>query len=53
MTPAQLEKIRRRMEAHGILFKVRVVGSEVRQRERSATPVPAQDNSTNQKGKHT
>ena len=53
MTPAQLEKIRQRMEAHGILFKVRVVGSEVRQRERSATPVPAQDNSTNQKGKHT
>ena len=53
MTPAQLEKIRQRMEAHGILFKVRVAGSEVRQRERSATPVPAQDKSTNQKGKHT
>src|SRR5712692_6435999 len=53
MTPAQLEKIRQRMEAHGILFKVRVAGSEVRRRERSATPVPAQDNSTTQKGKHT
>ena len=53
ITPGQLEKIRQRMEAHGILFKVRVAGSEVRRRERSATPVPAQDNSTTQKGKHT
>lgn len=53
LTPAQLEKIRRRIEAHGILFKVRVVGSEVRQREKSATPAPAQDNSTRQKGNHT
>ena len=53
MTPAQLEKIRQRIEAHGILFKVRVVGSEVRQREKTATPAPAQENSTKQKGNHT
>jgi hypothetical protein len=53
MTPAQLEKIRQRMEAHGILFKVRVVGSEVRQREKSARPAPPQDHSAKQKGNHT
>ncbi len=53
MTPVQLDRIRQRMEAHGILFKVRVVGSEVRQREKSARPAPAQDNSTKQKGNHT
>ncbi len=53
MMPTQLEKIRQRIEAHGILFKVRVVGSEVRQREKSAGPAPAQENSSNQKGNHT
>lgn len=53
MTPVQLDRIRQRMEAHGILFKVRVLGGEVRQREKSARPAPAQDNSAKQKGNHT
>jgi len=42
VTPAQLEDIRQRIEAGGILFKVRVVGKELQQREESgnapATP---------------
>ena len=39
VTPAQLEGIRQRIESKGILFKVRVVGSELQQREESSTPV--------------
>src|SRR6266403_1562153 len=35
VTPAQLEGIRQRIEARGILFKVRVVGKELQQREES------------------
>ena len=38
VTPAQLQTIRQRIEARGILFKVRVVGKELQQREESATP---------------
>jgi hypothetical protein len=42
VTPAQLEGIRQRIEARGILFKVRVVGKELQQRSESgnapATP---------------
>jgi hypothetical protein len=44
LTPAQLEGMRQRIEARGILFKVRVVGKELQQRERS-TASPAQSNS--------
>ena len=33
---AQLDEIRHRIEAKGILFKIRVIGSQVEQRERSA-----------------
>jgi hypothetical protein len=33
LTPEELEKLRQRIEADGILFKVRVVGLTVRQRE--------------------
>ncbi len=43
VTPAQLEMIRQRIEARGILFKVRVVGQELQQREQSTTP-PAKQN---------
>src|SRR5262249_57829685 len=32
----EFDDIRRRIEAQGILFKVRVLGSQVRQREREA-----------------
>jgi hypothetical protein len=35
VTPVQLEGIRQRIEARGILFKVRVVGKELQQREGS------------------
>jgi anti-sigma factor RsiW len=40
VTPAQLQVIRERIESRGILFKVRVVGKELQQREESTkTPV--------------
>ena len=38
VTPAQLEKIRQKIEAQGILFKVRVVGRELQERQKAATP---------------
>ena len=47
VTPAQLETIRQRIEARGILFKVRVVGKELQQREESTKPSPARDGSMN------
>jgi hypothetical protein len=37
-TAANLEEIRRRIDAASLLFKVRVLGDELRQRERSDTP---------------
>jgi hypothetical protein len=45
VTPAQLEKIRQKIEAGGILFKVRVVGKELQERQNTT---PAQNNSTKQ-----
>ena len=36
LSSAQLNEIQRRIEARGILFKVRVIGSDVRQRGKSA-----------------
>jgi len=44
LTPAQLDGMRQRIEARGILFKVRVVGKELQRREQS-TPTPAQTDS--------
>lgn len=46
VTPAQLEKIRQKIEARGILFKVRVVSKELQERQNA--PKPAQDDSTKQ-----
>ncbi|HKD50818.1 MAG TPA: hypothetical protein VKB90_08475 [Candidatus Acidoferrum sp.] len=46
ITPAQLEKIRQKIEARGILFKVRVVGKELQERQKVTTPAPAQNDST-------
>jgi hypothetical protein len=47
-TAAQLEGMRQRIESRGILFKVRVVGKELQQREASgqtpAAPTGAQEN---------
>ncbi len=45
VTPAQLEAIRQRIEARGILFKVRVVGSELQRRGESTKSSPAQNGS--------
>jgi hypothetical protein len=40
LTPAQLGEIRKRIEARGIIFKVRVISSEVRKREKQVAPAP-------------
>jgi len=45
VTPKQLEAIRQKIEARGILFKVRVVGKELQQRQEAARPAPAQSDS--------
>jgi hypothetical protein len=45
VTPAQLKGIRQRIEARGILFKVRVVGSELQRRGESNKSAPAPDGS--------
>jgi len=45
VTPAQLEKIRQKIEERGILFKVRVVGRELQERQKATTPPPAQNDS--------
>lgn len=45
VTPAQLDEMQRRIAARGILFKVRVVGKELQQRERSAAPATVQNGS--------
>lgn len=43
VTPAQLESIQKKIEARGILFKVRVVGKELQQRQQATTPAPVQN----------
>jgi hypothetical protein len=45
VTPVQLEKIRQKIEARGILFKVRVVGRELQERQKPTKPAPAQKDS--------
>lgn len=45
VTPAQFEKMRQRIESRGILFKVRVVSKELRDRQKAGRPAPAQDGS--------
>ena len=39
-TAAHLDEIRRRIDAASLLFKVRVLGNELKQRERQNTPRP-------------
>jgi hypothetical protein len=41
ITPAKLEALQKRIEAHGILFKVRVVGKELQEKEKATTSAPA------------
>jgi hypothetical protein len=43
VTTRQLETIRQRMEAQGILFKIRVVGKELRHREQTGNASPVQN----------
>jgi len=40
ITNAQLESIQKRIEARGLLFKVRVVGRELKQRQEKSQPAP-------------
>jgi hypothetical protein len=46
VTPAQLEAIQKKIEARGILFKVRVVNKELQQRQEAPSPSPPQNDST-------
>jgi hypothetical protein len=45
VTPAQLEAIQKKIEARGILFKVRVVNKELQQRQEATAPAPPQNDS--------
>jgi len=45
VTPAQLDEMQQRIAARGILFKVRVVGKELQQRERTAASATVQSGS--------
>jgi len=45
VTPAQFESLQKRIEAKGILFKVRVVNQDLREREKNDRPSPTQGNS--------
>jgi hypothetical protein len=45
VTPAQFESLRKRIEAKGILFKVRVVNQDLQEREKAAQPSPDQESS--------
>jgi hypothetical protein len=41
ITPAKLELLQKRIEAHGILFKVRVVGKELQEKQNTPNSTPA------------
>jgi hypothetical protein len=41
ITPAKLEALQKRIEAHGILFKVRVVGKELQEKQKATNSAPA------------
>jgi hypothetical protein len=49
VSPAQLEAIQKKIEARGILFKVRVVNKELQQRQEASEPAPSQSDSTKRK----
>lgn len=51
LTPVQLDTLRKRIEERGILFKVRVVSKELRERQKSAAKPPAQSDSEKKEGK--
>jgi len=41
LTPAKLQSLQKRIEAHGILFKVRVVGKELQEKQNTTKSAPA------------
>ncbi|MEI9976636.1 MAG: hypothetical protein WDO73_34020 [Ignavibacteriota bacterium] len=43
MAPAQFENLQRRMQSAGILFKIRVLGSSVKQKQEAGEPVGRPD----------
>lgn len=45
ITSPQLAAIRKRIESRGILFKIRVIGTEVREREKTTAPQPSRKTS--------
>jgi hypothetical protein len=45
LTPAKLDSLQKRIEAHGILFKVRVVGKELQEKQKQTNSAPAQTGS--------
>jgi hypothetical protein len=51
VTPAQLQGIRQRIEAGGILFKVRVVGKELQQRESGKVPTASGSSAKDERNK--
>lgn len=52
LTPAKLEALQKRIEAHGILFKVRVVGKELEEKQKTTNSAPAQtDSETKERNK--
>jgi hypothetical protein len=46
VTPARFEAMRKRIESQGILFKVRVVHQDLRERQKPAKPSPEKNDST-------
>jgi len=52
LTPAKLESLQKRIEAHGILFKVRVVGQELEEKQKATNSAPAKtDSQTKERNK--
>src|SRR2546427_3625633 len=51
VTPAQLEAIQKKIEARGILFKVRVVNKELQQRQEASKPAPQNDSAKRERNK--
>jgi anti-sigma factor RsiW len=47
LTPAELSDIRGRIESRGLLFRVRVIETQVREKEKEATKAQAQGRGTN------
>ena len=51
ISAAQLETMQKRIEAHGILFKVRVVGKQLRGQKQDTKPVPDRNESGKKEGR--